>query len=529
MVLAAMVVCAMAAWTSSSVALTPSRYVLRHPKREHCKVHYKKKVVIVKKRFQGHTKKVRETVCVRVDHLPPKQSLTAPSPQPPTQVPIFIFVPTENAIQPPAPAHTPRRGPEPRGEEPGTRERKREPPAATCTTIFTGAEGASWGTAANWTAGIPNGFSSFGCIPPEYPSSAIFSTTSEMPTEIGGVSAQNAEGITLQSGHLTLANPQQKSIITNVRPGGATVTLAEGVILQLVGGCMTLTCFTSGELGGGTWNGPGTLEVPERALLRIGNCTSWNGQFRTICADGTPTPAGEGLQIKNFGTMYGAGISLCRGAAAQPAKLENEGVIHIRNSGSFGGGPECGEVGAVINRPHGRIGLAQLDGNGCNVHIGIGSFQNEGELYLGTCIKPETEELHRAELEIGSSLIEAGTVTDYGIIHIQGDYTPTPSSKLTIGVAETPKLKKESNTTDFGTIRVSGNATLAGELSVGTLLYAPSLGQKVQILEVGGSLSGEFVLGGRCIPAEPGNGWKPSYKIGTKGSVTLEVVKLTGC
>src|SRR5438067_1867829 len=52
-----LIVCAMAALAGSSWPATPSRYILRHPKREHCKRHYRKKVLTVKKRVHGHTRK----------------------------------------------------------------------------------------------------------------------------------------------------------------------------------------------------------------------------------------------------------------------------------------------------------------------------------------------------------------------------------------------------------------------------------------------------------------------------------------
>jgi len=51
------------------------QYVLPHPKHEHCRAHYVKKVEMVNKREHGRAVKVRETVCV---HATPK----APEPAP---------------------------------------------------------------------------------------------------------------------------------------------------------------------------------------------------------------------------------------------------------------------------------------------------------------------------------------------------------------------------------------------------------------------------------------------------------------
>lgn len=72
-------------------ASTPHEYVLGHPRREHCKSGYAKKVRHVKRRSHGRTIKVAETVCVKlipiVRPAPPKPTPTTPSPTPPVEVP----------------------------------------------------------------------------------------------------------------------------------------------------------------------------------------------------------------------------------------------------------------------------------------------------------------------------------------------------------------------------------------------------------------------------------------------------------
>jgi hypothetical protein len=508
--LAGTIVCAMAALAGPAGASAPRRYILHHPRHEHCRRHYVRRVATVKRRIHGHARKVRETLCVRPRHKAPASALGPRSPAPePIPTPLTAA---------PGPVSPPRAR---RAREP----KLREPSAAapTCTSTFTGAEGNIWGAAANWTAGVPSGFASFGCIPPTYPNAVAFSAGPEAPTEVGGVSAENAEGIALQGGHLVLVNPEQTSLINNVKPGGATVTLDEGVALQLTG--------ATGDLGGSAWSGPGTLEIPRGAFLRTGDCASWVGQTETRCVDGTPTPGYGGLQVRNLGTIYGAGISLCRNGAARPAGLLNEGSLRIRNSGAFGGASECGEVGAVVNGELGRIGIAQLDGKGCNIQVAIASLLNRGLVRLGSCFEPETEQVHRPELEIGSSLSEAGTIVDGGIVQVRGDYAPTAGSNLTVGIKKT--FPQGSPETNYGTIKVSGSAALAGQLNIETLPeLAPALGQTFQILDVGegpGSLSGEFTLGDHCIPAEPGDGYNVIYKSGSKGTVTLEVAKVADC
>jgi hypothetical protein len=167
------------------------------------------------------------------------------------------------------------------------------------------------------------------------------------------------------------------------------------------------------------------------------------------------------------------------------------------------------------------------------VHVGVGSLLNKGLIKLESCSKPETEEVQRPELEIGSSLTEAGTIVDAGIVQIDGDYAPAPGSNLTISIRQT--FPRGSPETNFGTIEVSGNASLAGELNIETDRWESfplAAGQKFQVLdagESGGSLSGEFALGNHCIPDQPGYGYNVQYKAGSNGTVTLEVAQVPGC
>jgi hypothetical protein len=497
---------------------TPNRYVLRHPKREHCKAHYAKKVITVTERLHGHKKKTRRTVCLHHHGTRAALSwgkLTAT----PLNVPPFAAPQQTVDFSPPPLAPSP--------ASPPARERERQPresPAPLCTSTFIGSDDNSWGVAANWSGGIPAGISSYGCIPSTYPAAVAF--TSEASTEIGGVSAENAAGIAFASGRLTLANPADTSVINNVKHGetpDSVIALDEGVTLELTGG--------NGELGGNTWSGPGTVKVPHGAWLRTGKCLSWGGERETRCIGGTPTPGAQGLRVENRGTIVGAGISLCRNSAAHPAELENEGSIRISLSGGFGGAPDCGEVGSVVNGENGAIQFANLDGHGCNVRDTVTSLINKGKVNLGSCFTPETAELQRPTLEIGSSVSAAGTIVNGGIVQIAGNYAPTSSANLVIGVKQTYPVG--SPETNYGTVRVTGNAVLGGELNVETPgNVSPALGQTYDILnagEVEGSLSGEFVLRSHCIAAEPGLGYNVIYKPGSKGSVMLEVANVPGC
>ena len=477
--LAGLVFSAMAAFVNSSGASTPSRhivrppnvYVLRHPKREHCKAHYARRVVRVKKRIHGHTKKVRETLCVRVRRKP---ASSAPSPQPvtpslPALAPAFTPTPVSAPAREPKPPKEPKPGRESKPDRGG-------PPRQLAVRLH--------GSGKSSLGALPQ-TGPMGCLvefilrmySSEYSSPVMFSTNVATTTELGGVRVANPGGITLQGGPLTLANSDEESLINNVTPGSTAVTLDEGVTLELTG--------KMGGLGGNAWNGPGLLEIEKGAELRTGECAHW-AHKETRCGGGTPTPAREGLQVRNLGTIWGAGISLCRNKAAQPAKLENEGHIYMILSGGFGDASDCGEVGSVVNGERGSIGLAQLDGDGCNVRLNIGSFINKGLVKLGSCDKSETEEVQRPKLELGSSLSEAGTIIDNGIIEVHGDYTPTGSSNLTIGIRQS--FPRGSPETNYGTMQVSGSAILGGVLNIENDRYEEfplNVGEEFQILDVG--------------------------------------------
>lgn len=510
--IAGLAVCALAAAASTSWASAPRQYVLHHPKREHCRRHYRRKVVTVKRRVHGHTKRVRETVCIRVHPIPPKPAPSVAGVPPTYPVPVPVPSPTVTPLP---------TGRERRPQEP-TRRPGPKPAGPTCTTIFTGAENNIWGSPTNWTAGVPTGASSYACIPADYPTSVVFSMNPTDLAEVGGLSAEDPDGIAFDNGRLLLANPAQPSEIMNLKPGAAGFSLADGVTLALTG--------KEGALGGQEWRGPGTLEIPRGALLRTGACARWGGEKETRCVEGTPTPGRAGLQVNNDGLIVGAGIALCTDGASHPAKLENEGAIVISLTGGFGGASECGESGSVVNGSKGNILLANLDGNGCNVQVRVPSLINSGQVKLGSCTTPETAEVHRPTLDVGNSLTEAGTIIDGGIVQIDGDYTPDSGSVLTIGIKKT--FPEGSPETNYGTVRVAGSAILAGELNIRTsqyLNFAPPLGQTYDILDAGGSLSGQFTLGEHCIPTAPGDGYRVIYNAGGKSRVTLEVVKLSEC
>jgi hypothetical protein len=104
---------------------------------------------------------------------------------------------------------------------------------------------------------------------------------------------------------------------------------------------------------------------------------------------------------------------------------------------------------------------------------------------------------------------------------------------LTIDVRQT--LPEGLPETNYGGLKISGSAVLAGELNIETERFDSrpvALGQRFEIVdagEVAGALSGEFTLGDHCITKQPGEGWRVNYKPGSKGTVTLEAANVAGC
>jgi hypothetical protein len=84
------------------VQAAAKQYVLPHPRHEHCRAHYVKKVETVKEREHDRAVKVRETVCV---HVTPKAPAPTPEPAPQT-------APEPKAPEPKAPEPAPKTGPE---------------------------------------------------------------------------------------------------------------------------------------------------------------------------------------------------------------------------------------------------------------------------------------------------------------------------------------------------------------------------------------------------------------------------------
>ena len=98
-ILVLLVLLTFAAPTSASTK-PAKRYVLKHPKHEHCKAHYVKKIETVKKREHSRAVKLRETVCV---YVKPKPAATTPASTPTAPAPtVSLKARLDSAEQSPA-------------------------------------------------------------------------------------------------------------------------------------------------------------------------------------------------------------------------------------------------------------------------------------------------------------------------------------------------------------------------------------------------------------------------------------------
>jgi len=84
---------------ASAAAAPAEQYVLKHPRHEHCKAHYVKKVEQVKVRVHHKTVRVKETVCV---YVAPKVNVITPPPRP--KAPPLVAAPLTPITPPSTPA-----------------------------------------------------------------------------------------------------------------------------------------------------------------------------------------------------------------------------------------------------------------------------------------------------------------------------------------------------------------------------------------------------------------------------------------
>ena len=112
---------------------------------------------------------------------------------------------------------------------------------------------------------------------------------------------------------------------------------------------------------------------------------------------------------------------------------------------------------------------------------------------------------------VNGGLLTPGTATTPGALAINGNYSQQPSGTLSLRVNGVP------TSGNFDSLSVSGNASLAGSLSVANGGYSPSLGDTFTVLTAT-SVTGMFNNGSNLVPAGPA-----FFKVGySSNTVTLQ-------
>ena len=99
--------CVIAMAVPAVAQAAPKSYLLAHPKREHCRAHYVKKLERVKKREHGKTTYVKETFCVYRAPTPAStpEEAAAPAPATPSKIATVTIGFVANTYGKPGPYH----------------------------------------------------------------------------------------------------------------------------------------------------------------------------------------------------------------------------------------------------------------------------------------------------------------------------------------------------------------------------------------------------------------------------------------
>jgi hypothetical protein len=281
-----------------------------------------------------------------------------------------------------------------------------------------------------------------------------------------------------------------------------------------------------------------TVEGPAGAAamnsLTIGTPGAGFAELRLQPGGSVTTTAG--LTIQNRGRLFGSGqvggpvaieaggdiVALPGDALIFDRQVTNDGEANVINAtltfpgdGTVGGDPNDG----LIN--HTTLNLINAEING-DVHSPAGSTINVGAGVVFNGL-----------VSGGGHFPGAGLVTFNGgyspgdspaVIEINGDVTFGGSSMLHVELAGT-------GLGEFDRLEIAGNATLDGTLVLSLLDdLEPAFGDQFEILDVAGTLDGEFIgLGENSVlAATTGEMFRISYSGGDGNDVVLTAVPEPG-
>ncbi|MCC6202377.1 MAG: hypothetical protein IT494_05165 [Gammaproteobacteria bacterium] len=334
-------------------------------------------------------------------------------------------------------------------------------------------------------------------------------------TNIGSVARTVAITTPLSnSGTITVA-PTTGGPLTATFTGGLTQTggsfnamapaTINGAVTQtggaLVAGALT-TVTGAYQFGGGTIAGTGQLEIGGAMTITgsgtrtIAVATRVNGL--TISSGITLAQSGTALDNLEATTIQAsAGLSLASGAShAVTGAIDNQGSLTIGSGTTASAGGNYTQSGAGACTVDGTLTAAQINIDGGTM-TGTGRL-NGPVTVAGTLLGSQTINgavtnngtLAGTQVITGNVINNALLVpgTSPGRMSITGNLTLSETSALRFELAGT-------GSDQFDLLAVSGNATLAGAMSViGLSGFRPASGDNINVITCGGTCSGTLTL-----------------------------------
>jgi fibronectin-binding autotransporter adhesin len=284
-------------------------------------------------------------------------------------------------------------------------------------------------------------------------------------TNSGKIVTEHANGgLRTLEGNLTNAGTITINTNTGYNSTGAVLTNDEGEIALAEGTQLSVTG------GGSVINGPGgkIFVVGTASILMSG------GTF----TEGAGKTAGTQPVIVDDGTLdyteHGAGPIALRGSSTLNGTVRSGEALSIQST--------CGEHAVVTAGSFTNVGTIELtNGDGCGnnatLNLKGGTLTNNG----GTVTVAEP---HGGTRAIEGNVTNLGTVgvAAGATLKVTGSYTQTSAGRFKTLIA---------SSSSFGSLSVSGAATIAGLLVVRQEAFKASLGQKYAIVTAA-SLTGTF-------------------------------------
>jgi beta-propeller repeat-containing protein len=392
-----------------------------------------------------------------------------------------------------------------------------------CTNTYIGASGGSWGTAGNWSGGIPVS-TDVACIP------AGVTVLLDSPLAVANqtISALNNLGtLTITNGPLTLTNESAAATLSIDGPTLTVNGLFNVTTLILSSGGLTgvgdinvsgVFTWSGGTLSGAsTLTANGEIQFPTQTVGWLRYLIN-----RTLVNNGTASFTGS------TGTLQTLGSAIINNLAGATWDFENDSGITggiFNNAGTVkksGGGSAGSTIAAIFN----NTGSVEVTGNGTGLTLSGGG--SCGSACNGSFSVASTDTLTFAGYNIGfvlnGSISGAGSVVFTGsstTTTFSGTYNVTGATSVSgIGGSATANFVSPATMTNVGALTVSSgllNFSSGGTISTSTvtLLYSgvltgtDTINASGMFTWSGGTLSGSSTFnanGGISFPNGTGRG-----------------------